>query len=71
VPDAFNFLLDHTLEGSKVAVLRRVNGHNMIYMSPAQHSLYQTDRPVLFESLKVSLPDGTERWIMDLGGDLS
>jgi len=26
---------------------------------------------LLFESLKVSLPDGTERWIMDLGGDLS
>jgi hypothetical protein len=68
VADAFQFVIDHALDGSKVGIKRG----SFIYLRPAMHKLYFDDstKAAMVESLKVSMPDGTERWIMDIGEEL-
>jgi hypothetical protein len=68
--DSIIFEPVNDLMGMKHALYREELGQRKVLVSPAMHSLLQTDRSAVLSSLKVMKGD-REIWVMDLGGDLS
>ena len=62
-----HFREDRDLFGSKTGVLHEELGHRFVNVSPVLYSLLSGDeKPAVIESLKVSMTDGTEKFIKDL-----